>query len=870
MATSPNIVDLTGKYPYLAKGQLGTVRGLVVHHTASSDTATPQAIAAGWKKTGTSSQFIMGRDGTVYQMVPDGQKAYQIKPSWNPAIPWASNSSTIGIELIAKDDADVTPAQVSSLQSFALQQAAKYGFDPATNVVGHGEINGAGAPAGTNPTFLRQASEGMTAVTALRSYLATNPTIEAAYQPGNAIDAINSAVPDQTDALAFAPVPMPERPTALDARAVAINASGSPDDRSLWAASANQLPMPGRPAGLDTAEPGTAPAKEALPMVKLPSGQMIPVGSYPSNDGKHQVIITDDGQGNAVVSKQLNLGEVPGLIDPLHESGGTVAGKAVQTIMKAKATDAVKVAAPEIGQVLSTASNAISAKTGGLGQGVIGAVKSSSGFLLGFGDTLHNMFGRSQQSSLGKLIAIGQAVAAQRSGNLTSAASVASSVASIMPANENKAGGTDYLPHLDTAGDYVPNPNRLRADAYSPGVSSTPHAAYQVAASGLGALSDERTSNLIAPANGVTLEYGGHQNGRDIMLVGGEPDLVRPPIVVFNPEATVTPNLYSPKPMAQATINFTLPTTMSAALSGTPMADLGSAIDQHLSAESARVGSAIVAEPKPTGTIKSAPVSTAIIKPHTPSPDLAPTPTPKPVPVVSHPNLGTPGAYNMPGSGPGNWADFSAAFQPAKVTPVAAPKPMAPVAPAPTRTITESVVNPAYAQWQATQNKVMQTVTDAHERRDIAEAQPLPSPAQVPPPPKTITQTRVVPVQPQQPAPAQSGGGGYTIQKGDTLSAIAARNGTTVAALARANGISNPNVIYAGQSLNIPKTNQPTISQPTTKTAGAPAPANNSGGSAGSSQPIYVDKTTGKQLTKQVIDSYNADTNTWGKQTVYL
>ena len=43
----------------------------------------------------------------------------------------------------------------------------------------------------------------------------------------------------------------------------------------------------------------------------------------------------------------------------------------------------------------------------------------------------------------------------------------------------------------------------------------------------------------------------------------------------------------------------------------------------------------------------------------------------------------------------------------------------------------------------------------------------------------------------------------YTVRPGDTLSGIAAAHGTTVARLQAKNGISNPNVIYAGQSLRI-------------------------------------------------------------------
>lgn len=52
------------------------------------------------------------------------------------------------------------------------------------------------------------------------------------------------------------------------------------------------------------------------------------------------------------------------------------------------------------------------------------------------------------------------------------------------------------------------------------------------------------------------------------------------------------------------------------------------------------------------------------------------------------------------------------------------------------------------------------------------------------------------------PAPAPTGT--YTVVRGDTLSAIAAKFGTTVADLVSANNITNPNLIYPGQVLVIP------------------------------------------------------------------
>jgi LysM repeat protein len=44
----------------------------------------------------------------------------------------------------------------------------------------------------------------------------------------------------------------------------------------------------------------------------------------------------------------------------------------------------------------------------------------------------------------------------------------------------------------------------------------------------------------------------------------------------------------------------------------------------------------------------------------------------------------------------------------------------------------------------------------------------------------------------------------YTIQKGDTLSALAKRFNTTVEVLARTNNIKNPDKIYAGKTLSVP------------------------------------------------------------------
>jgi len=53
-------------------------------------------------------------------------------------------------------------------------------------------------------------------------------------------------------------------------------------------------------------------------------------------------------------------------------------------------------------------------------------------------------------------------------------------------------------------------------------------------------------------------------------------------------------------------------------------------------------------------------------------------------------------------------------------------------------------------------------------------------------------------------APPAAGSSTYSVRPGDTLSGIASRFNTTISTLASLNGISNPNLIYVGQSLRLP------------------------------------------------------------------
>lgn len=121
-------------------------------------------------------------------------------------------------------------------------------------------------------------------------------------------------------------------------------------------------------------------------------------------------------------------------------------------------------------------------------------------------------------------------------------------------------------------------------------------------------------------------------------------------------------------------------------------------------------------------------------------------------------------------------------------------------------------------------------------------------------------------------------GGAYVVRAGDTLTAIALRNGTTVAALLKANGIKNQNYIYKGQRLVLPGQGAPkpvpaaqqaaattrSTKPTTTEVKVAPPPPSDSL-SIVSTMPAPSDApTTGKwidiNLSKQRLTAYDGTT----------
>jgi hypothetical protein len=147
-------------------------QGFVFHHSGGT---TLQGLRATLQDRGLGSEYLMDRDGTIYAYGQPGSPHMQPNDRWGGIAPGLTNANALGMELVARNNQDVTPAQVAAAQRFI---AANY---PTTPVYGHGEVN---------PGH-KQADEGMAVVNAIRADRAA-PVQLAAAAPADRVVAFPS------------------------------------------------------------------------------------------------------------------------------------------------------------------------------------------------------------------------------------------------------------------------------------------------------------------------------------------------------------------------------------------------------------------------------------------------------------------------------------------------------------------------------------------------------------------------------------------------------------------------------------------------------------------------------------------------------
>jgi LysM repeat protein len=118
--------------------------------------------------------------------------------------------------------------------------------------------------------------------------------------------------------------------------------------------------------------------------------------------------------------------------------------------------------------------------------------------------------------------------------------------------------------------------------------------------------------------------------------------------------------------------------------------------------------------------------------------------------------------------------------------------------------------------------------TPAAETPTTPPPTPTPSPTPEPATPEPTTPPSDTPVPPT-PAPTSPPTGQIThvVQPGENMFRIALRYGTTVEAIASANGIANPALIYVGQTLVVPASGAQPPSPPTGETTYVVQPGDN-------------------------------------------
>lgn len=136
-------------------GKLAQADGMIIHHTGGDGDV--EGVISTFKDRNFPAQFVIARDGTVYQTLPDGARGQHMQNGSGKGA-GLSNGNMEGVEIIAKDDKDVTQAQRVAAAELVAQRAQKWGYDPKTSVYGHGEVN---------PGH-KEASEGMSVVNGIR------------------------------------------------------------------------------------------------------------------------------------------------------------------------------------------------------------------------------------------------------------------------------------------------------------------------------------------------------------------------------------------------------------------------------------------------------------------------------------------------------------------------------------------------------------------------------------------------------------------------------------------------------------------------------------------------------------------------------
>jgi len=126
----------------------GPPKAFIMHHTGGRGTV--EGVQNTLRQRGLGVEYVMDRDGNIVHT--GGPGSANIMPGWGPKGAGLNNANIVGMEIIAKNDRDVTKAQIAASQAFIKKNY------PNTPVYGHGEVN---------PGH-KEADEGLSVANAIR------------------------------------------------------------------------------------------------------------------------------------------------------------------------------------------------------------------------------------------------------------------------------------------------------------------------------------------------------------------------------------------------------------------------------------------------------------------------------------------------------------------------------------------------------------------------------------------------------------------------------------------------------------------------------------------------------------------------------
>ena len=132
--SSFSVNDISGSSTMKGKGTpLKNDKYFIIHHTAGRGTA--QGVVGILNSRRLGVQWVIDRDGKIYQTLPKGSFGQHVVPNKGSAPSDMSNRTSQGVEIVGSNDNDILIRQCKS----ALLLIKDLGYS-LSNVYGHGEV----------------------------------------------------------------------------------------------------------------------------------------------------------------------------------------------------------------------------------------------------------------------------------------------------------------------------------------------------------------------------------------------------------------------------------------------------------------------------------------------------------------------------------------------------------------------------------------------------------------------------------------------------------------------------------------------------------------------------------------------------------